>query len=112
MGMPPNSRSRYQYSAARIDSSDRLFLEARSRYLYRDLDDNREHIVSGARNLWEIAAIEFRTLGRGGNFWWIIADFQPVPIQDPTVPLEPGTRLVIPSDRTIRERIFAEARRA
>jgi hypothetical protein len=109
--MPPNSRSRHRFSSARIDSDDRLYLGGRSRFLFRDLDDNREHVVGGTTTLWGIAAIEFSTLGRGGNFWWILADFQRVPIQDPTVPLEPGTRLVIPSDRTIHEQIFSESRR-
>jgi hypothetical protein len=41
----------------------------------------------------------------------VIADFQPDPIHDPTLELEPGRVLVIASLRTVLEEIFSESRR-
>ena len=48
---------------------------------------------------------------RGCGFWWAIADFQPDPIVDPTLDLEPGRRLVVPSLRVLTDVILGEQRR-
>jgi hypothetical protein len=49
---------------------------------------------------------------RPAGLWWVIADFQPDPVHDPTLSLEPGRVLVVPSIRTVQEEIFSETRRA
>ncbi len=41
----------------------------------------------------------------------LIADFQPDPIHDPTLSLEVGRVLVVPSLRTVTEEVFSEKRR-
>jgi hypothetical protein len=48
---------------------------------------------------------------RPSGLWWIIADFQPDPIHDPTVRLTPGRTLYIPSLRTVQEEVFSDKRR-
>jgi hypothetical protein len=48
---------------------------------------------------------------RACGFWWAIADFQPDPILDPTLELEPGRQLVIMSLRVLTDVILGEARR-
>jgi hypothetical protein len=47
-------------------------------------------------------------LPRACGFWWAIADFQPDPILDPTLRLEPGRRLFIPSVRVLIDIILAD----
>jgi len=41
----------------------------------------------------------------------VIADFQPDPVHDPTLSLDLGRVLFIPSVRVVTEEVFAEARR-
>ena len=80
-------------------------------FRYRDLPDNREHIVREGDTLWNIAARFYRGLPRPAGLWWIIADFQSDPIHDPTVALTPGRVLSIPSLSTVQTEIFSESRR-
>ena len=53
----------------------------------------------------------YATLPRGAGFWWVIADFQPEPVHDPTIAIPPGTTVVVPSIRTLQHLILNEARR-
>ena len=43
--------------------------------------------------------------------WWVIADFQPEPVHDPTRALEVGRVMFIPSERTLVEEVFSSRRR-
>jgi len=45
------------------------------------------------------------------GFWWAIADFQPDPVVDPTLLLEPGRRLFIPSLRVLTDVVLSESQR-
>ena len=49
---------------------------------------------------------------RGCGFWWAIADFQPDPIVDPTLELEVGRTIFIPSERVLTDVILGAGRRA
>jgi hypothetical protein len=42
------------------------------------------------------------------HLWWVIAEFQPVPILDPTIDLVPGTTILVPSLRVVQERVLGE----
>ena len=85
----------------------------RSKYTYRDLEDNIVHVVKATETLFTIAAIYYtKVLKRPTMWYWVIADFQPTPIIDATIILEPGSRLVIPSVNTILNRILSADREA
>ena len=109
--MPPRHYSRHTFSSGEIDDDDRAFLEDRTIFAYKELSDNRQIIVQQGDTLHSLAARYFKGLSRPAGFWWVIADFQPQPIHDPTIQLAAGQVLVIPSVRTIIERIFNEERR-
>lgn len=109
--MPPRLYSRYTFCTAQKDDAGRSFLSERIPYGYRALPDNRTHIVKQGDTLWTLAGRYFQPMERASGFWWVIADFQPDPIFDPTLKLEPGRVLYIPSVRTLLERILAESRR-
>lgn len=112
--MPPRVRSRHTFTLGISDDADpdKLQLTERETYAYRALPDNRQHVVETGDTLFTLAARYFYPIEGAANLWWIIADFQPDPIHDPTIALEPGTVLVIPSLRTVLERIFSENRRS
>jgi len=110
--MPPRRLSRYPFSTAVADEDGDLVLHGGDPFRYRKFADNVEHVVREGDTLWTLAARYFRGIDRPAGLWWVIADFQPEPIHDPTLALEPGTVLVVPSVRTVLEEIFSEKRRA
>ena len=61
--------------------------------------------------LFSLAGRYFAALPRPAGLWWVIADFQPDPIHDPTLSLEVGQVLLVPSVRTVVEEVFSEKRR-
>ena len=110
--MPPRRFSRYTFSSAVLDEDERLFLTEREPFRFRALPDNRQHVVKEGETLFSLAGRYFASLPRPAGLWWVIADFQPDPVHDPTVALEPGRVLVVPSIRTVQEEVFSETRRA
>jgi hypothetical protein len=109
--MPPRRFSRHSFSAAVQDNAGRLFLTEREPFRFRSLPDNRQHVVQQGDTLFSLAGRYFAPLPRPSGLWWVIADFQPEPIHDPTLALDLGRLLFIPSIRVITEEVFAEARR-
>jgi hypothetical protein len=109
--MPPRRLSRFTFSAAVLDDAGRLLLTEREPYRFRALADTRQHVVLQGDTLFTLAGRYFAPLPRPAGLWWVIADFQPEPIHDPTLALDLGRLLFLPSVRVITEEIFAEARR-
>jgi hypothetical protein len=70
-------------------------------------------MVSEGETLFDLAGKYFAPLERACGFWWVIADFQPEPneIVDPTLTLEPGLEIFIPSLRVLTDVILGEGRR-
>lgn len=111
--MPPreNSRHLFSYARKRDSGNEELFLEDRDPFRYRDLPDNISWPVSEGDTLHRIAARAYSPLSRlpiysAAQLWWVIADFQPIPIHDPTVRLVPGDLLILPSVQVVESRIL------
>jgi hypothetical protein len=109
--MPPQQFSRHTFTHGEEDSDERLFLTDRIAFGFTELPDNRRVVAQQGDTVFSLAAKYFKGLDRPAGFWWVIADFQPQPIHDPTIQLAAGQIIVIPSIRTIIERIFNEDRR-
>jgi hypothetical protein len=109
--MPPRRYSRHMFSVAVLDEEERLFLTEREPFRFRPLPDNRQHVVKEGDTLFSLAGRYFSPLPRPAGLWWVIADFQPDPIHDPTLSLELGRNLVLPSLRVVTEELFSEKRR-
>lgn len=108
--MPPRLMSRHTFSTAYTDALGCLVLTDPVPFRYKSYSDNRFHTVTSGETLFTIAGKVFKGFDRPNGLWWIIADFQPEPIHDPTLKIIPGTVLVIPSIRTIHEEIFSDKR--
>lgn len=80
-------------------------------FRFKAFEDNREHVVREGDSLFTLAGQYFEREPRACGLWWVIADFQPEPIHDPTLALEVGRVLMIPSMRTLTEEVFSERRR-
>lgn len=108
--MPPHVGSRYSFSVALEDELGRLHLAGREPYRFTPQADTRVHRVVEGDTLFSLAGHYFEPLPRACGYWWAIADFQPEPIQDPTLELEVGTVLQIPSLRLVTDVILADPR--
>lgn len=114
--MPPRQGSRHLRSIATDDDAGRIFLGPRDPYEFRDLTDNVVWHVKDGDSLQSIAATVYASLSRlptwsAANLWWVIADFQPRRIIDPTIKLVSGSTLVCPSPRVVQEEILSRRRR-
>lgn len=109
--MPPRRFSRFTFSSGVLDDNERLFLTERDPFRFRALADNRQHVVREGDTLFSLAGRYFASLPRPSGLWWIIADFQPDPIHDPTLALDIGRVVLVPSVRTVIEEVFSERRR-
>ncbi len=111
--MPPRQFSRFSLSGAinsGPNSADQILTE---RVPFRFVADPNtvQHSVVAGDSLFTIAARYYGTLDRPAGLWWVIADFQPDPIHDPTLALEPGTTIFVPSLQLVQSEVFNEARR-
>jgi hypothetical protein len=109
--MPPRLNSRHSFTLGILDSAAELKLTDRVPYRFRQFADTRQHIVREGDTLHNLAGRYFRSMARPAGLWWVIADFQPEPVVDPTIRLSPGTVVFVPSVRTVIERILDESRR-
>lgn len=108
--MPPRTNSRYANTFSTDDGNGRQFLAPREKFTFRELPDNIIHTVKKGDTLQNLAARFYANLSTkvvsAANLYWVIADFQPQPIHDPTTQLVEGARLVAPSERVVRERVL------
>ncbi len=105
--------SRYSFCAAFRDEAGLALLTEREPYTHVDHPDTRVHTVVMGDTLFALAGRHFAPLPRACGFWWVIADFQPGgAIVDPTLVLEMGRRLHIPSVRVLTDVILSERRRS
>jgi len=111
--MPPRINSRHEFVTA-FDGviSDVRELSARVPFRFREFNDNIKWVVGDGDTLFTIANKVYSGFtDRPAGLWWIIADFQPDPILDPTLVLETGRTIFAPSERTVREEILNPKRR-
>lgn len=109
--MPPKIGSRHIFCLGVKDQEGLFHLTDREPYRYHDHTDNRVHTVVQGDSLFDLAGRYFASLPRACGFWWVIADFQPDPIVDPTLELETGRTMHIPSLRVLTDIILGDSRR-
>ena len=111
--MPPRRFSRHSFvSLVLDDETELLSLTDREPFRFQDFTDNEAHRVREGDTLFTLAGNRYKQFERPAGLWWVIGDFQPDPIHDPTINLAPGRTLFIPSVRTLIEEIFSASREA
>lgn len=103
----PSRYSRDRFCVGLLDDDSTLYLSDPEPFRYQDRADNIEHPVSDGES-WE--SIALATYGRA-EIGWVIADYQPEPVDDMTVPPTPGATLVLPSPRVVEEEVLSVERR-
>jgi hypothetical protein len=109
--MPVSSTSRHVHTLSLLNSEDLIHLTDRIPFRFVNITDNIYHTVIEHDTLYHLAAKYFKGIDRPAGLWWVIADFQLQPIHDPTIKLLPGSSLIIPSLRTVQEKILSVKRR-
>lgn len=99
--MPPRPHSRYRPNGLFRSEDNTLFTAPREPFRYEPRNDSRLHRVESGDTLQNLAE-RFFSGPHTARLWWIIADFQPEPILDPTEELTIRTFLIIPSDQFVR----------
>jgi hypothetical protein len=91
------SGSRYIQADLLRDTAERIHTGSRPRYVFADIDDITMHVIEAGDTLHSLADLYYGSENsNSATYWWLIADFQPEPIQDPTIALEPGDIILIP----------------
>ncbi len=103
----PSAYSRDRYCVGITDEESNLYLTDPEPFRYQDRPDNLVHVVVEGET-WE--SIAFNEYGRE-DLWWVLPDYQPEPVHDPTVALVGGSTLILPSSRVVFEEVISEERR-
>lgn len=103
--------SRYRYCVEYKDEDENLYLDEREPFRYVESKDNRFHTVSEGDSWWGLAHVYFAGIPRSCGVWWLLCEFQPQPIIDPTIRLNIGTIIIIPSLQMLRLHVFSEERK-
>lgn len=105
------NHSRYAFVDRIADANGFVSFGRRVPYRHRERTDTRRHVVIEGESLHSLAARYFAPLASAANYWWAIAEFQEEPITDPTIVLEGGSVILIPSLYVLTDVILGEARR-
>lgn len=104
--------SRYLYNLEYEDGNGAHWLGEPEPFAYSNETDNRVHVAREGDTWWGLAYVYFPSFPRAGGLWWILCDYQPEQVVDPTIAITPGRTLVIPSERVVRSKIFNPERRS
>lgn len=114
--MTAHETSRYRYCTI-LDHGDlggtpgvKLFDE-REPYRFQDESDNRFHNAVEGDTWWGLAWKYFPSFQNKAQLWFLLCEFQPEPVIDPTIVIVAGTQIVIPSERLVRTQVFNRERR-
>lgn len=103
--------SRYRYCTLYTGDDGVSYLDEREPYRYKDERDNRYHRAKGGDTWWGLAHMYFQGVPRACGLWWLLCEYQPTPVLDPTLTIPEDTLVVVPSMRVVRMFVFSSERR-
>lgn len=99
--------SRYRCAELIRTDAGKLKWDLRRRLEYMGHDDDIAYEVQPG-DTWHILAYKFYGDEFGGaDLWWVIADYQPEPVLDPTVMPTVGDILMIPAPNIVQDFILS-----
>lgn len=109
--MNQSSQSRYRACAELHDTAGRTYLADRVPLRYAGRDDDIIHQAGAADTWWGLAERYYGGISeRACGLWWVICDYQPQPVVDPTLAIPPGTEIVVPSASTVANEVLGVSR--
>jgi len=77
--------------------STRLVLRDRTPFTFRDDERNINHTALDDDTWWSLAARYYLQISdRPSGLWWVIKDYQPTPVVDPTLTIRQDTLVIVP----------------
>jgi len=110
--MPPGQFSRHLLvtGLTRVTDGQRFLLD-REPFRFVPRPDTRRIVAKGG-DTWQSLAFEhLNPVSNAEQLWWVLTDFQPEPVLDPTIPPVPGTIIYIPAPEFVLSELWAESRR-
>ena len=109
--MPPGIGSRHLQTLTVTRTTDgQAYLLDREPIRYVDRADNKRIIAQQSDTWQSLAANYLEPLPNPDNFYWVICDFQPDPIIDPTIQPTPGTIVYIPAPEYVLGNYWSPSR--
>lgn len=97
---------RYQLADVIKDEDGYIYVDLRARLEFQESSDDILHISTEGETLHTLANRYYQGSPNPASLWWAIADYQPEPIQDPTVALAAGRIIIIPSGAAVQEAVL------
>lgn len=77
-------------------------------FRYADREDNIVHSAVEGDSWFTLAEKYYWMIStRACGLWWIICDFQPEPVVDPTLRIPAGKTIILPGPATVRDEILS-----
>ena len=109
---PTSPLARSFFCTAQQDADANWFLSDRVPFRFVEREDTVAHTASAGDTWWSLAGRYYAGVPDAASLlWYVIADFQPAPVVDPTIAILPGTIVYVPSLQTVLMEIVSEARR-
>lgn len=103
--------SRDRFAVEMEDEDGTIFATDYEPFGFRPETDNRAYVARDGDTWAGVAFLSFPAIPRACGLWWALADYQPEPVVDPTLAIAAGRVVVIPSERVLRQLVFASERR-
>lgn len=103
--------SRYQFCTVLGGDGQTAHLDEREPFRFRDESDNRFYTTKEGDTWWGLAWRFFTGFPNRSLLWWLLCEYQPEPVVDPTIVIPAGTTVVIPSERLLRTKVFSPENR-
>lgn len=109
--MQQSDQSRYIGLTQVTDDAGRIFLDDREPFGYVERTDNIVHTAAMGDTWFNLALRYYRDISlRADGLWWVICDFQPQPVVDPTLAIPPGTKVYLPSPLVVQSEVLGVVR--
>jgi hypothetical protein len=109
--MPMFPWGRYRYCLQTANEDGILRLDEREPFRYKDEPDNRNHRARSGDSWWGLAHMYLQGIPRPCGMWWLLCEFQPTPVIDPTIVIPVNKLIIVPSLRLVRTEVFSNERR-
>lgn len=103
------AQSRYAASPVVLNTTSGVVsLTPRTPFRFRDRVDTIVHLATTGDSLHSIAARYYGTISSTPErLWWVLADFQPAPVIDPTLALEEGRFIYVPAPAVVQSEVLS-----
>ncbi|KKN87416.1 hypothetical protein LCGC14_0258710 [marine sediment metagenome] len=99
--------SRYYTAEPYTAWNGTILLSEYEPFRYVDRDDNIVHAATEGDSWFTLAQMYYWMISiRAAGLYWIGCDFQPVPVVDPTLAIQGGTTIILPSAAVVRSEIL------